>query len=106
MGQGKKEAEPASKIKMGKSNRMLSVVCYVVVGLFAVVCLFPFALMITSSFMTEKEIVSEGYKLFPKEWTAAAYTYLLDNPRKLLDAYRTTIPVSYTHLTLPTTSRV
>ena len=60
MGQGKKEAEPASKIKMGKSNRMLSVVCYVVVGLFAVVCLFPFALMITSSFMTEKEIVSEG----------------------------------------------
>lgn len=94
MGQGKKESMPATRIRMGKSNRMLSIICYVVVGLFAAVCLFPFALMITSSFMTEKEIVSEGYKLIPKEWTAAAYTYLLDNPKKLLDAYKTTILIT------------
>lgn len=50
--------------------------------------------MITSSFMTENEIVSEGYKLFPKEWTASAYVYLLDNPKKLLDAYKTTIIIT------------
>ncbi len=66
MGQGKKESMPATRIRMGKSNRMLSIICYVVVGLFAAVCLFPFALMITSSFMTEKEIVSEGYKLIQR----------------------------------------
>ena len=94
MKQLKKKNTHAAQIKMGKSNRMLSVICYVVIGLFAVICLFPFALMITSSFMTENEIVSEGYKLFPKQWTVSAYTYLLNNPQKLLDAYKTTILIT------------
>lgn len=94
MKQSKKESNHASHIKMGKSNRILSIICYAVTGFFAIICLFPFALMITSSFMTENEIVSEGYKLFPKEWTASAYSYLLNNPQKLLDAYKTTILIT------------
>lgn len=88
---GKNRTEAAAHVKMGKSNKMLSVICYLAVGCFALVCLFPFALMITSSFMTEKEIIAEGYKLFPKEWTSAAYIYLLKNPVKLLNAYKVTI---------------
>ena len=94
MKKARKENRPATNIKMGKSNRTFSIICYIVIGLFAVACLFPFVLMITSSFMTENEIVSEGYKLFPKEWTASAYVYLLDNPKKLLDAYKTTIIIT------------
>ena len=94
MKKARKESQPATRVKMGKSNRTLSIICYIVIGLFAVACLFPFVLMITSSFMTENEIVSEGYKLFPKEWTASAYVYLLDNPKKLLDAYKTTIVIT------------
>lgn len=88
---GKNRTEAVAHVKMGKSNKMLSVICYLAVGCFALVCLFPFALMITSSFMTEKEIIAEGYKLFPKEWTSAAYIYLLKNPVKLLNAYKVTI---------------
>lgn len=78
-------------INQGVDNTILSIVCYFCVGLFALICLFPFALMITSSFMTEKEIVTEGYKLFPKKWTAAAYRFLLRNPGQLIDAYKVTI---------------
>ncbi|MFV0343100.1 MAG: carbohydrate ABC transporter permease [Anaerocolumna sp.] len=78
-------------IKMSKGNRNLNIISYTVVGIFAIICLFPFALMISSSFMTEKEIVTEGYKLFPKELTISAYKYLLDNPTKLIDAYKVTI---------------
>ncbi|MBS5934707.1 MAG: carbohydrate ABC transporter permease [Clostridiales bacterium] len=79
---------------MGKSNRTLMLVCYLCIAVFAILCLFPFALMITSSFMTEREIVAEGYKLFPKNWSMSAYRYLLDNPTKLLSAYRVTITIT------------
>lgn len=90
----KQREKTKSNIKLGKSNRNLTIVSYVVVAIFAIVCLFPFALMITSSFMTEKEIVAEGYKLFPKEWSISAYRYLLDNPVKLLNAYQVTIIIT------------
>lgn len=84
----------SSNIKLGKSNKTLLIICYAFVAMFAILCLFPFALMITSSFMTEKEIVTEGYKLFPKVWSWSAYTYLLDNPTKLLSAYKVTIIIT------------
>lgn len=91
----KKQSEQSnSNIKMGKSNRILMLVCYLCIAVFAILCLFPFALMITSSFMTEREIVAEGYKLFPKNWSLSAYRYLLDNPTKLLSAYRVTILIT------------
>ena len=87
----KKSHQKGNTIKLSKSNRNLNIICYAVIGIFAIICLFPFALMITSSFMTEKEIVAEGYKLFPKELSISAYKYLLDNPTKLIDAYKVTI---------------
>lgn len=90
----KKQSDSNSNIKMGKSNRTLMLVCYLCIAVFAILCLFPFALMITSSFMTEREIVAEGYKLFPKNWSMSAYRYLLDNPTKLLSAYRVTITIT------------
>lgn len=91
----KKQSEQSnSNIKMGKSNRTLMLVCYLCIAVFAILCLFPFALMITSSFMTEREIVAEGYKLFPKNWSLSAYRYLLDNPTKLLSSYRVTITIT------------
>lgn len=79
----------------GASNRVLSILCYVFVGGFALICLFPFALMITSSFMSEKKILEEGYKLIPDTWTISAYKFLLDNPKKMIDSY-TEDPRRYT----------
>jgi len=81
-------------IRLGAGNASLTITCYIFVGLFALICLFPFALMITSSFMSEKEIITEGYKLFPKKLTLSAYQFLLDNPKKLLDSYGVTITLT------------
>lgn len=78
-------------IHQGNDDIILKMICYILVGLFALLCLFPFALMITSSFMTEKEIVAEGYKLFPKKMTTSAYEFLLNNPTRLINAYKITI---------------
>ena len=63
---------------IGSDEIQLKVISYIVVTLFAVVCLFPFLLMISSSFMNEKEIITEGYKLIPKEITTNAYRFLLE----------------------------
>lgn len=86
-----KKNKVKKSIRMSKSNIVLSIIFYSVIGVFAIICLFPFALMITSSFMTEKEIVAEGYKLFPKEVTTSAYRYLLENPVDLINSYKVTI---------------
>ena len=76
---------------IGSDEIQLKVIRYIVVTLFALVCLFPFLLMISSSFMNEKEIITEGYKLIPKEITTNAYRFLLENPTKIISAYKITI---------------
>ncbi|MDR2102780.1 MAG: carbohydrate ABC transporter permease [Treponema sp.] len=85
------EKKRRNAVRQGLDDRMLKVFCYFFAALFALPCLFPFVVMITSSFMTEQEIVTEGYKLFPKTVTASAYVFLLKNPKKIIDAYKTTI---------------
>ena len=80
-----------AKKRIGSDEIQLKVISYIVVTLFALVCLFPFLLMISSSFMNEKEIITEGYKLIPKEITTNAYRFLLENPTKIISAYKITI---------------
>jgi putative aldouronate transport system permease protein len=81
----------AIKVRESMDNKTLKIVSYCVVGLFTLPCLFPFLVMITSSFMSEREIITEGYKLIPKKFTASAYEFLFSNPKKIIDAYKTTI---------------
>lgn len=73
---------------------ILRIVCYLVLTIFALLCLFPFVLMVVSSFMNEKEIITEGFKLFPKELTSSAYTFLFNNPKKLINSYTVTILIT------------
>ena len=83
--------EKASYKPMGTDEKVVKFFCYFLVGIFALICLFPFLLMVTSSFMNESEIAAEGYKLIPKAWTVSAYEFLLKNPAKLINSYRVTI---------------
>lgn len=76
---------------VGKEELIMKFIFYVIVTLFALVCLFPFVLMITSSFMNEKEILTEGFKLIPNQWSISAYQFLFKNPVKLINAYKVTI---------------
>lgn len=88
------EVKIRSKKIVGRDEMIMKVIFYFLVGLFAIICLFPFLLMITSSFMNEKEILEEGYKLFPKEISVSAYEFLFGNPVKLLAAYKVTITIA------------
>ncbi|PPK83204.1 carbohydrate ABC transporter membrane protein 2 (CUT1 family) [Lacrimispora xylanisolvens] len=80
----------------GRSEKMMQICFYTIITIFALSCLFPFLLMVTSSFMGEKEIVSEGYKLIPDTVSLSAYKFLFRNFTNLFNAYRVTIFIAVT----------
>lgn len=47
---------------------------------FALMCLIPFVHVIGSSFATPGELATSNFVLIPKEWTVAAWQYILSTP--------------------------
>lgn len=52
------------KVKKGKDERIFLGIAYVLVAVFAVVCLLPFYLVLVGSFTKESTILTEGYSFF------------------------------------------
>ncbi len=78
-----------SKIK--KDGLVFKAIAYITTGIFALLCLFPFVLLIISSFMDEQEIITEGFKLIPKHVSLSAYQFLFQNPTTMIQSYGVTI---------------
>jgi len=66
---------------------------YAVSFVFAAACLYPFVLMLTSSFTDEATLIREGYKLLPKKWSLNAYKSVLSS-QTVPDAYFVTTVVT------------
>lgn len=64
---------------------------YIVIGLFALLCLLPFLLVISSSFSSEVIITTEGFGLLPKGFSTAAYDMLFLVPQYLAGSYAVTV---------------
>ncbi len=58
------------------SDRVVELIFTVLIMLFALVCLIPFILVISSSFTSETSIIQNGYNLWPKEFSLDAYKLL------------------------------
>jgi putative aldouronate transport system permease protein len=80
-----------STVEKSYSSRFIKVISYLCISCFSLACVFPFVLMISSSFMNEKEIIREGYKLIPNDISFEAYSVLFRNPTALINAYSVTI---------------
>lgn len=80
--------------KIKKDGIGFKVIAYVTTGLFSLLCMFPFLLLIISSFMDEQEILMEGFKLIPKRVTVSAYEFLFQNPTTLIQSYGVTILIT------------
>ncbi|WFR58935.1 carbohydrate ABC transporter permease [Anaerocolumna sp. AGMB13025] len=85
----------SNKKPIGKDEKIMKVVFTILVTVFALICLFPFLLLISSSFMSEKEILTEGYKLIPNKISFSAYEFLGSNIKNLLNAYKTTLTIAF-----------
>lgn len=66
-----------TKRKVYIGDRIFTIVCHVFLALFAVICLFPFLLVISASFTDEYTLLWEGYKLFPSKLSTSAYQLVL-----------------------------
>jgi multiple sugar transport system permease protein/putative aldouronate transport system permease protein len=61
------------KVKLGASDIIIRVFGYVLITFYALACIFPFLIIIGTSFTNEAVIRSEGVQLLPKEFTLKAY---------------------------------
>lgn len=81
----------ATKIKMSPSTRLFYIICYVVVTIITVACLFPFIMLVSGSFSSEQAIRFQGYGILPREFTTAAYGLIFKTPMTVLRAYGVSI---------------
>lgn len=80
-------------LKSSAGDRILLSTFGVIAFLFAASCLFPFILIIVSSFTDEATLVREGYSLFPNKWSLDAYKAVLSSP-VVPNAYMVTITIT------------
>lgn len=85
-----------------KESSLFKIFAYLIVGLFALVAILPFAILFINSFASEQSIIGYGYTLFPKEFSLEAYELVFLNPWEIAHSYCVTIllTISGTFLSL------
>lgn len=76
------------------AKRGFRIFVHVILALMVFACLFPFVIMIMSSFTEETSLMVNGYSAFPKVFSLSAYEYLFKNPTMIVRAYGVTILVT------------
>ena len=66
-----------NKIKMTPGDRVLNLFFYVFITLYAVICLIPFILVVSSSLTQEQALTANGYRLWPSEFSLDAYRLVM-----------------------------
>lgn len=69
--------EQSVKVKLGNSDKIIRSFGYTVLSLYALACIFPFLLIVGTSFTSETVIRAEGVKLIPKDFTLQAYQMVI-----------------------------
>lgn len=82
------------KHHLSKDELSVNIVGYIVIGLFALICLAPFYLIIVASFTDEASLIRNGYPLIPTDFSIQSYLLCLKNPIAILKAYATTAGVT------------
>lgn len=69
--------ETKSKIKLTTSDYVIRGIGYVFISLFAIASIFPFLIILGTSFETEDNIISYGVTLLPRTFTTSAYEMVI-----------------------------
>jgi len=76
------------------STIMVRVIGYGFIGIFALCCLLPFVLIVSSSFSSEAAIMESGFSLLPQGLTTFAYEIVFQNPRLVIGSYAVTLALT------------
>lgn len=77
-----------------RDNRIFQCVAHVVLGLLSLFALFPFLLLFVASLTSEGALATNGYSVFPAQWSLEAYAYLVKQGDQILRAYGVTVLVT------------
>jgi multiple sugar transport system permease protein/putative aldouronate transport system permease protein len=65
------------KVKLGVSDIIIRAFGYILITFYALACIFPFLIIIGTSFTSETVIRAEGVQLIPKEFTTKSYEMVM-----------------------------
>ena len=65
--------ESGAKVKLGTSDRIIRGFGYIFVTFYAICCIIPFVIIVSTSFTNEVTIRAEGVQFLPKDVTLEAY---------------------------------
>jgi len=88
------ESRNATRIRITGDRIAFNVIGYVVIGLFAFICVLPFYLIVVSSFTSEQAIMQDGFSLYIRDFSVEGYKIILKNPAIVGRAYLNTIGVT------------
>ena len=78
----------------GRDDRIIQLIGDVLIGIFALICVLPFYLIVVASFTDESSLIRNGYPLFFRDFSIESYKLCLKNPMSILIAYANTIGVT------------
>ena len=80
-----KPREEKSRISLGQLMLRL------VIGIFALLCAIPVALIVIVAFSSEASIAEKGFSYFPLEWSTESFNYVINFGDQIFRAYAVTI---------------
>lgn len=67
---------------------------YSLIGLFTLICVLPFYLIVIASFENQANLIVDGYSLVVRDFSLENYALCLEDPMDIFNAYKTTISVT------------
>lgn len=80
-----------NKIKLDLSDKIIRGMAYTLISIFASTCIFPFLLIVSTSFSEENLIRKTGFSVIPKGFTTYSYELIFQNSKQMLGSYMVTI---------------
>lgn len=81
---------PATRIKKSRGEKVFDIVVYAIAAIFCIYCMYPFAIILGSSFETERNFATYGFPIIPHDFTTKAYEMVLGDSQ-IFKAYGVTI---------------
>jgi len=76
-------------------HKSTQVILHIIFIFLVVITLAPLVLLISSSFTSEKSILTKGYNFFPKEFSLEAYNFLFNGSNRIVRAGGITLFVTF-----------
>jgi putative aldouronate transport system permease protein len=79
---------------MVDNSKAFQIIANILMFLFTIFCLFPFVLLVVSSFTDEGTLIRNGYSLFPEKFSLESYAYMYERLDTIVRAYGITVLVT------------